>query len=283
MIFFRRLSRKPRACRFIIILSTSKYWVLIFNRFLAARLYVESLASKTNLRAVKKALRALPTTLDKNYDEAMERIKQHPNKTVAIWALTWVVYALRPLQLEEVQHAIAVEELEPEDQCVPEDILTPRGLIVNACAGLVKIDEESNVMSLVHKTTQEYFDRSGAELFPEAQQYIAQTCLKYLSLNVFSEGHSPNDGHFERRLRENALLGYAAKTFSYHIHGDAESNLHELALQFLLNDNKVSCASQVYFIEYRWWDRYSQEFPRDFRGLHYAAKTGLVHLIDLLL
>jgi hypothetical protein len=100
-------------------------------------------------------LSKLPSALDENYEEAMKRIKQSPHRVLAFKALKWIVYAVRPLKLKEVQHAIAIDELEPEDESVEEDCLTSTSTIVNACAGIIRIDKESNVLSLVHKTTQE--------------------------------------------------------------------------------------------------------------------------------
>ena len=90
------------------------------------------------------ALNALPSTLDENYEEAMKRIERSPNKSLALNVLKWIVYAVRPLQLEEVLHAIAVDDLEPEDESVTKDCLTPPGTIVNACAGMIRIDKESD-------------------------------------------------------------------------------------------------------------------------------------------
>ncbi|KAH8728934.1 ankyrin repeat-containing domain protein [Phaeosphaeriaceae sp. PMI808] len=251
--------------------------------FLAARLYLESLSSKTNRRAVKKALHKLPTTLDDSYDEAMERIKQQPTQNIALGVLSWVVYAMRPLLLEEVQHAVAADELEPDDVSISEESLTPQSIIVNACAGLIKIDEKSNIIGLVHKTTQEYFDRSGTYHFPQAQRDIATTCLKYLSLEVFSDGHCTTDELYERRLRENALLKYAARSLGNHIHKAAEHGLHGLALKFFLDKRKCSCASQALFVDKKRFHEYSQRFPKDFQGVHHAAYFGLAGIIQLLL
>ncbi|KAH0536219.1 hypothetical protein FGG08_006886, partial [Glutinoglossum americanum] len=252
--------------------------------FLAARLYVDSLASKTNLRAVKKALRELPATLDDNYNEAMERIKQQPTRILAMRALSWIVYAVRPLHLEEVLHAIAVDDLEPDDRSISEEILTPQSVVVNACAGMIKIDEKTNVVGLVHKTTQEYLERSGAEHFPDARLDIGIACLKYLSLDVFSKGYCSTDELFECRLRENTLLDYAARNMGNHIREETGRSLHDLALKFLLDKRKVSCASQTLFIAHKVWRprEYSQEFPKDFQGVHYAAYFGLMDIIKLL-
>lgn len=110
----------------------------------------------------------------------MERIKQQPTQSLALRVLLWTVYAVRPLQLEELQHAVAVEELEPHDASITEDCLTPHTIIINACAGIIKIDENSNVVRLVHMTAQEYFDRNGTKYFPNAHADIGNACLSYL-------------------------------------------------------------------------------------------------------
>ncbi|KAH0551778.1 hypothetical protein GP486_007003, partial [Trichoglossum hirsutum] len=183
----------------------------------------------------------------------MERIKQQHRKTLALQVLSWIVYAVRPLQLGEVQHAVAIDELEPDEPSISEEYLTPQSIIVNSCAGLVKIDRESNVISLVHKTTQEYFDRRGRDHFPGAQKDIAETCLKYLSLETFSEGHCSTDKSYERRLRESTLLEYAARNLGYHIDRVTEGNLRDLALKFLLDGRKLSCASQALFVDKNQW------------------------------
>ena len=252
------------------------------SRFLAARLHLESLTSKTNRRAVKKALHELPITLYGNYDDAMERIKQQPTETLALRVLLWIVYAARPLRLEELQHAIAIDELEPDDRSISGESLTPPSILINACAGMIKIDEASNIIGLVHKTTQEYFDQNGPNLFPHAHSDIGTRCLKYLSLEVFSEGACSTKELYERRLSENILLRYAAQNLGYHMHDMVEHTLNSLKLDFFLDKDKLSCATQVLFIDAQ------QKFmgrllPSKFGGAHYAAYAGLKNILRLLL
>ena len=252
------------------------------SRFLAARLHLESLTSKTNRRAVKKALHELPTTLYGNYDDAMERIKQQPTEKLALRVLLWIVYAARPLRLGELQHAIAIDELEPDDRSISEESLTPPSIFINACAGMIKIDEASNIIGLVHKTTQEYFDQNGPKLFPHGQSDIGTRCLKYLSLEVFSEGACLDYWLYKRRLRENALLQYAAQNLGYHMHDMVEHTQNNLNLDFFLDENKLSCATQALFVDTR-QPFFEQLFPKSFCGVHYAAYFGLKHILRLLL
>jgi hypothetical protein len=212
----------------------------------------------------------------------MERIKQQPTRILALRVLSWIVYAVRPLQLEEVQHAVAVNELEPDDRSMSEESLTPQSIIVNACAGMIKIDEQSNIIGLGNKTTQDYFDRNGTKHFAHAQRNIGITCIKYLSLEVFSEGYCSTNELYERRLRENALLEYAARNLGNHIYQAAEDSLHDLALKLFLENHKLSCASQALFVNKSQWRYYSGMFPKDFQGVHYAAYFGLKGIVQSL-
>ncbi|KAF2194100.1 hypothetical protein K469DRAFT_651266 [Zopfia rhizophila CBS 207.26] len=136
----------------------------------------------------------------------MDRVQKQYTKPVALRILGWRVYAVRALLLRQVQHAVAVDELKLSDRSISAKSLMRQSVIVNACAGMIRIDGESNIISLVHKTTQEYFDQSGPKHFPQAQWDIAITCLKYLSLKVFSEGHCSTDELYERRLRKTHYL-----------------------------------------------------------------------------
>ncbi|KAH7131162.1 hypothetical protein EDB81DRAFT_134285 [Dactylonectria macrodidyma] len=253
--------------------------------FLVAQLHVESLASKHNAAAVRKALPRLPETLDDIYLEAMTRVRQQSedDKELALQVLSWIVYAVRPLQLAELQHAVAVDYLEPEDRSISEESLTLPSIIVNVCQGMIRVDGKTDTIGLVHYTTQDYFNRKGKELFPDAQRDIGIACLKYLSLDVFSEGYCSTDELYEGRLRENTLLGYAVRNLGNHIREESEQSLHDLALKFLLDERKVSCASQVLLVVKGGWGfRYCQDFPKNFQGVHYVAFLGLAGMIELL-
>src|SRR5947209_15163589 len=85
-----------------------------YDRFLLARLHVDSLLDKDTKKKVRCALEKLSKgseALNEAYDEAIERIKgQLPgNRARARSALSWITYALRPLTTGELCHALAVE------------------------------------------------------------------------------------------------------------------------------------------------------------------------------
>ena len=114
------------------------------NRFLLARLHVESLvgAAALSVKHVRKKLDSLPTTLKGTYDEAMGRIngQEEDHKAIAMKSLAWVTYAFRPLLLRELQHAI---EIEPDNGELDEEALVEGHSIISLCAGLIIIDQVS--------------------------------------------------------------------------------------------------------------------------------------------
>ena len=126
-----------------------------------------------------------------------------------------------------------------------QDAAAPAVSIVNACAGMIRIDKESDVVGLVHKTTQEYFEKNGINHFPHAHRDITTSCLRYLSLHVFSSGYCPSDELFKRRLTKNALLDYAVRSLGDHISRGFDCSLKDLALKVFLDERTTSSASQV--------------------------------------
>jgi len=124
--------------------------------------------------------------------------------------LSWITCAKRPLTTSELQHALAVEEGESE---LDRDNLPQIEDLITVCAGLVTIDEESDIIRLVHYTAQEFFDRTKTHWFSNAESYITKTCVTYLLFDTFEAGIT---GYLEDRLRENPLYHHAARNWGHH-------------------------------------------------------------------
>src|SRR6266480_7122313 len=160
---------------------------------------MDSLAKKHNRRDVRMTLNNLPKELDDTYDEAIKRIRSQDRGDVELAekVLYWISYAVRPLTVSEIQHALATE---PGDVGLDEEALSDEDILVSVCAGLVTIDQKSNIIRLVHYTTEEYFQRVHVSWFPDAHTNIATTCLTYLSFDVFADGPCHDDTKMEIRL-----------------------------------------------------------------------------------
>jgi hypothetical protein len=94
------------------------------------------------------------------------------------------------------------------------------------------IDKQSNIVRLVHYTTQRYFERTWTSWLPYAQKDIAITCVTYLSFDIFETGFCPTDEEFKTRLRLNPLYNYAARNWGYHARA-ASVEVEQLILNFL--------------------------------------------------
>jgi hypothetical protein len=135
---------------------------LTVPRFLLAQLHLDSLIRKRSPKAIRAALERLPKgseAYDQAYCEAMERIEGQvaDSQELAKQVLSWITCAKRPLTTSELRHALAVEKGESE---LDEENLPEIEDMVSVCAGLVTVDEKSEIIRLVHYTTQEYFERN---------------------------------------------------------------------------------------------------------------------------
>ena len=195
-----------------------------------ARLHAESLASAAGLsvKHVRNKLRTLPTTLKGTYDDAMERIEnQEPDhRRIALKAMAWVSYAFRALSLKELQHALAVE---PGDTALDQDFLMDGQSITSLCAGLIVVDQRTNVVNLVHYSTKSYFDSIRHIQFPEFHAKITLICATYLTLD------SLKGAKIWEIVQDYPLACYAAQFMGDHARKSPEESLKPSILDMICN------------------------------------------------
>jgi ankyrin repeat protein len=204
----------------------------------------------------------------------MERITaQKPGfRKLAESVLLWITHTSRPLTTQELRHGLAVEigaaKLDEKNFPEVEDM-------ASVCAGLVTIDKESNVIRLVHHTTQEYLEQNE-RWFPEAEKSLATSCVTYLSFSYFEGGFCPTDEEFEKRLQQYPLYSYAARNWGGHAQR-APTKAQELILSFLKSEAKVSASSQAMLASrlFTGDSGYTQRVSKQMTGAHLAAYFGL--------
>ena len=213
----------------------------------------------------------------------MDRIEGQTknSRELAKQVLSWITCARRPLTTLELRYALAVEVDESE---LDEENLPEIENMISVCAGLVTLDEESDIIRLVHHTTQEYFERTWTSWFPNVQKDIAITCVTYLSFDAFEAGFCQTDEDFEARLQLNPLYDYAARNWGYHAHA-ASTDVVQLIPGFLTNVAKMAGSSQAMmaFKYYKGDSGYSQRVPRQITGAHLAAYFGLTEMMSTLI
>ena len=265
--------------------------------FLLARLYMDILVHLPTKRAVRKALKTLPESVNDTYTEAWNRIRAQPSQQAELGKriLLWVVHAVRPLRVQELRYALGVEE--GDEELDTEGLIDPAAL-TSFCAGLVIINEQTSLVSLVHPTTQEFFSERKADYFPHGQEEMAWVCVTYLRMKPFSEEGASQTFHaFRQRWTSNPFLGYAAVNWGSHV-GKADTNrCIEISLS-LLNHEKVRlAAAQALALNAIGQRDWGSEWPSEYESerkeisdsvvvlgpLHLAAVLGLVKIAHALL
>ena len=146
---------------------------------------------------------------------------------------------------------------------------------------MVTVDRESDTIRLVHYTTQEYFERTQKEWFPNAELEITTTCVAYLSFSTFSSGFCQTDGEFEARLRSCPQYDYAAHNWG--AHSRQITGCDQVIINFLTDTTKTEAAGQALMAIKRPWYQYSRNFPKRITGLHLAAYFGVYEAIHRLI
>lgn len=165
----------------------------------------------------------MPGELDELYRQTLKRIRKQAGDdgVLGMRILSWLAHARRPLSVDELRHGLAVEfnndddddnEVMPEQ--LDEDNLLSPGSLVDVCAGLVIIDSTSQIIRLVHYTTQEFFDKSRLDIFKDADLDISRACLTYLSYNIFSKPPIPQVAW--KALQSYPFLNYASRYWFLH-------------------------------------------------------------------
>ena len=253
------------------------------DSFLLARFHLDFLRDKISRGEVKNALKSLPNgsdAYDHIYNDSMVRIygQTRTLKDLAMRTLGWIVCSERPLNTPELQHALAMKSMM---KTFDEDIIPDIDLIIEACCGMVTVDENSGIIRLIHFTAQKYFERKWKAWFPDAHSDIATVCLAYLSLDVFKESSYGTEADPLRQKSKWALFDYAGQYWLHHTRLQTVDS--PLTLELFADQSRVSIADQ--YITPRCFCEEDPCFqpPNNATSLHLAAYFGLGNAVRLLI
>ncbi|KAJ7266734.1 ankyrin repeat domain-containing protein [Mycena rebaudengoi] len=169
--------------------------------FLLAKLQIDSLTTRNTIKAVREALKSLPTDLEHTYKEAMDRIESQSkeDRNIAKKILIWIANAKRPLSVAELREAIAIE---PGTKTLDRDGLLDPNIFLSVC-----------------------------------WTEIAQGCLIYLLYDDFLP--LPDSDHkLDALVQEHALLDYSFCYCLVHAMGQPELMLQDMILAFLAHASR---------------------------------------------
>ncbi|KAJ6527974.1 hypothetical protein DFH09DRAFT_1413900, partial [Mycena vulgaris] len=166
---------------------------------------------------VGPVLSTMPATMNGIYDRILAKIHSDPPMLAMVnQTLSWLIFSVRPMTLEEIIDALAVDFHESPLRFNPKKrIMTPVQLL-DACASLVSQNTKdgSTILQLAHASVKEYLTdakRSSRALQAEISDYaghcmIARTCIAYLcSFNDYDV------------LVSSPLTLYAAENWHHHV------------------------------------------------------------------
>lgn len=250
------------------------------------RFYFEFLCRQYNAKRLLLALETLKCSpnsteaLDLCYQRVIKRIKeQEDTADLALSVLSWLAKAKRPLEIEELQEALAVEDGVYELDRLN---LTDAATLVEICAGLVEIDECSGTVVLTHYTIQEYLLDPGKSILPDNTDFkITMACITYLSFDTFAQGPCRSEGSLQRRLKSHPFLAYAAHHLSDHFreYEWPQNSPTAMLLGFLAKRNTIASYLQVLQSA----NGGISFFTKDCLRLHVASLIGYVPVVSLLL
>ena len=211
------------------------------------------------------------------YDTTIRRIKAQEGDRARLGmdALMWISHSERPLNVDEICHALAIEtgSTEMNAKSVPA-IRT----VLSCCQGLAVIDEGSSTIRLIHFTLKEYFSRHDT-LFDRPHSRIAETCLTYLNFRAIKDLSVSSFHDF----RGPPLLKYSSLNWGTHMRMGLSSSLGPLALKFLGRfDNHIS--SELLWVSLNGrWIADNLKSLRPFSALHCVSYFGIAEVaIDLI-
>jgi ankyrin repeat protein len=211
----------------------------------------------------------------------MERIQRQRGDLPhdALLILSWVVKARTQLTVPELKEAIAVEIGKSK---LDKDNIPTIDHMIQACAPLIVVDRESNIVRLVHYTRQEYFEQPHNIWMREAHIKITNVCMTYMSFLTFQEYIEHYHYTHSVTVKEYYLYGYAARYWEYHTHKALAQGLDVLKvveflervkedswLKFLINTH----LADVHKNESQSIDFY-RSLPTGLTALHIAACFG---------
>ena len=243
------------------------------SRFLLVRLNIDVILQETTVHRRRQKLSAMADGLGlgEAYGSTLDRIKRQGGEKARLGmaAIMWISHAVRPLNADELCHALAVEIWSPN---LNTDNVPSIGTVLACCQGLVVVEKEASVVRLIHFTLQEYL-RAHPDFFGPAHATIAETCLTYLNsqqVKAIPTSHTPDP-------QDTPFLEYSSLYWGVHAKRDLSDCAIQLALK-LFDDYNSHISAKILLKAQRLWGIDEDNFS-GFSGLHCASFFGIIEIV----
>jgi ankyrin repeat domain-containing protein 50 len=227
--------------------------------------------SKANFRQL---IAEMPQTVQETYDRILENT---PDAGTAMKLLHIIIAAIRPLTLEEMSLAIAINDTHRScDELIQDLRSEPKRFLWQICGPLIVISNAK--VYLLHSTVKEFLVRDGFaqngplkskySLQPEvSNRILAEICIRYLTLDSI-------------RTRLPALLDYSAKNWADHFRKAGIRSEEEISISA---QSLCETESKQYKTWYSIYASYKYGPPESATSIIIASYLGLEAVVKLLL
>jgi len=254
-------------------ISTNKY----ASCFLLVSLNIDAILHESTISRRRGKLNKTTNGLELQdvYRATIERIKaQHGDKSrLGMMVLMWISHAERPLQADELCHALAVQlgSTDFDDGSIP-----AMSTLLNCCQGLITVDKEASIVRLIYFTLQEYLS-AHPDLFIKPHSAMAELCLTYLSsqqVEALSTAHYPGTWN-------TPFLEYCSIYWGVHAKRDLSDYGRSLALE-LFKENYSQISTELLLAHANlYYKGYGTCVPLS--GLQCASFFGIAELVVALI
>ena len=257
-------------------------------------------STDTTPQAIRKSLKSLPPDLPGVYMNILRNIRARDHKT-ALSILQWVVWAIRPLTLQELTIAIAVQPAHTSMSSMQDVMHIDIRQVLRLVFGPMLRVEEDNTVHLVHQSAKDFL--SGMNSATEVGLYnhslvacvassvnsnmrLAVSCLAYLCFDECEDGPVTGESWWDEGVGQNMeilqhklpFLNYAATHWSEHARqADQSDRVLCCTFQKLAESlQKINLAYQIFmFSSYR---KFRKTAP-----LQIVSSLGLIAFAEQLL
>ena len=245
---------------------------MVVTSFFLVSLGMDAILAGATIHQRRQALDKVANGLgfEDAYNMTLDRIRRQGGikSKLGMAALMWVSRSQRPLQSQELLHALGVE-VGTEDFII-NNVPSTR-TILGCTLGLIIIEKNPSTVRLLHPILRKYLEQHPT-LFVTAHSMMAEICLTYLNYRSIRALPPNPDNGFETT----PFLKYAACFWGTHASRDATESVKSLSLRLLGGyENHVSAAI---LWQKKIRKRYSEGDVRGISGLHCIAFWGAAEI-----
>ena len=216
------------------------------------------------------------------YGTTIERImaQDRDKARLAMAALMWISHAERPLEADELCHALIVELGSKDFNAGNIPSITT---LVGYSQGLITVDKDTSTVRLIHLTVKEYLS-ARSDIFNRAHAAMAETCLTLLnSTQVRALSADPSAVPYDK-----PFLRYSSVYWGVHAKRELSNRARSLALELFQeydshNSRKLLLEQVKHPESWKFGRNFFCDDRFSFNGLHCASFFGIVEVVATLI